>query len=118
MASSGSLMPVLTRLKAIQHLGRIRAKERQGGSVLPIHPPTTTFLFTCFFVMSKKRYQFEVTLEPGVTQCFKIEANSVAEAKRLADRAGFLGPVNYKPRKRTVRVGKQSALQALLSQHL
>ena len=34
-------MPVLTRLKAIQHLGWIRTKERQGGSVLPIHPPTT-----------------------------------------------------------------------------
>ena len=68
--------------------------------------------------MSKKRYEFEVTLKPGVTQCFKIEANSVTEAKRLADRAGFLGPVSYKPRKRTVRVGKPSALQALLSQHL
>ena len=118
MASSGSLMPVLTRLKAIQHLGWIRTKERQGGSVLPIYPPTTTFLFTCFFVLSKKRYQFEVTLKPGVTQCFKIEANSVAEAKRLAARAGSLGPVTYVPRKRTVRVGKPSALQALLSQHL
>ena len=68
--------------------------------------------------MSKKRYQFEVTLEPGVTQSFKIEANSVAEAKRLADQAGFLGPVIYKPRKRTVRVGKPNGLQALLSQHL
>ncbi len=44
MALSGSLMPVLTRLKAIQHLGRIGAKERQGGSVLPIHPPTTKLL--------------------------------------------------------------------------
>ena len=53
-----------------------------------------------------------------MTQCFKIEANSVAEAKRLADRAGFFGPVTYIPRKRTVRVGKPSALQALLSQHL
>jgi len=68
--------------------------------------------------MSKKCYQFEVTLKQGVTQCFKIEANSVAEAKRLADQAGFIGPVTYKPRKRTVRVGKPSALQALLSQHL
>ena len=86
--------------------------------MLPIHPPTTTFLFTCFFVMSKKRYQFEVTLKQGVTQCFKIEANSVAEAKRLADQAGFLGPVTYVPRKRTVRIGKPSALKALLSQHL
>jgi len=68
--------------------------------------------------MSKKRYQFEVTLKPGVIQCFKIEANSVTEAKRLADQSGFLGPVTYVPRKRTVRVGKPSALQALLSQHL
>ena len=68
--------------------------------------------------MAKKRYQFEVTPKPGVTQCFTIHANSVDEAKRLADRAGFLGPVTYKPRKRTVRVGKPSALQALLSQHL
>ena len=68
--------------------------------------------------MAQKRYQFEVTLKPGVTQCFTIHANSVDEAKRLADRAGFLGPVSYVPRKRTVRVGKPSALQALLSQHL
>ncbi len=68
--------------------------------------------------MAKKRYQFEVTLKPGVTQCFKIEANSVAEAKCLANKAAFLGPVTYVPRKRTVRVGKPSALQELLSQHL
>lgn len=68
--------------------------------------------------MSKKRYHFEVTLKAGVTQCFTIHATSVDEAKRLADQAGFLGPVTYKPRKRTVRVGKPSALQALLSQHL
>ena len=68
--------------------------------------------------MAKKRYQFEVTLNPGVTQCFTIHANSVDEAKRLADQAGFLGTVTYKPRKRTVRVGKPSALQALFSQHL
>ncbi len=68
--------------------------------------------------MAKKRYQFEVTLNPGVTQCFTIHANSVDEAKRLADQAGFLGAVTYKPRKRTLRVGKPSALQALLSQHL
>jgi|TARA_Y100000033_G_C2713075_1_gene94360 hypothetical protein len=68
--------------------------------------------------MTKKRYQFEVTLKPGVIQCFKIEASSVAEAKRLADRAGFLGPVTYVPRKRSARIGKSSALQALLSQHL
>jgi len=68
--------------------------------------------------MSKKRYQFEVTLKPGVTQRFKIEASNITEAKRLADKAGSLGPVTYVPRKRTVRVGKPSALQALLSQHL
>jgi len=68
--------------------------------------------------MTKKRYQFEVTLNLGVTQCFTIHATSVDEAKRLADKAGFLGPVTYVPRKRTVRVGKPSALQALLSQHL
>ena len=68
--------------------------------------------------MAQKRYQFEVTLKPGVTQSFKIAASSVAEAKRLADQAGFIGPVTYKPRKRTVRVGKPSALQALLSKHL
>ena len=68
--------------------------------------------------MAKKRYQFEVTLNPGVTQRFTIHANSVDEAKCLADQAGFLGPVTYVPRKRTVRVGKPSALQALLSQHL
>ena len=68
--------------------------------------------------MAQKRYQFEVTLKPGVTQSFKIEASSVAEAKRLADQAGFLGPVTYVPRKRNVRVGKPSGLQALLSQHL
>ena len=68
--------------------------------------------------MSKKRYQFEVTLMAGVTQCFTIYANSVDEAKRLADQAGFLGPVTYKPRNRTVRIGKPSALHALLSQHL
>jgi hypothetical protein len=68
--------------------------------------------------MTKKRYQFEVTVKPGVTQSFKIEASSVTEAKRLADQAGFLGPVTYVPGKRTVRVGKPSALQALLAQHL
>tara|TARA_A100001201_G_C3942745_1_gene157065 strand:+ start:90 stop:296 length:207 start_codon:yes stop_codon:yes gene_type:complete len=68
--------------------------------------------------MAQKRYQFEVTLKPGVTQSFTIHANSVDEAKRLANKAGFIGPVTYKPRKRTVRVGKPSPLQALLSQHL
>ena len=68
--------------------------------------------------MAKKRYQFEAALKPGVTKCFTIHANSVDEAKRLADQAGFIGPVTYKPRKRTVRIGKPSALQALLSQHL
>ena len=68
--------------------------------------------------MSNKRYQFEVTLKPGMTQCFTIHATSVDEAKRLADQAGFIGPVTYVPRKRTVRVGKPNALQTLLSQHL
>jgi hypothetical protein len=38
-------MPVLEhRLKAIQHPALRWCWERQGGSVLPIHPPTTKLL--------------------------------------------------------------------------
>lgn len=45
--------------------------------------------------MSKKHFQFVVTLN-GVTRPFKIEATSVEEAKRFAEKVSFLGLVTYK----------------------
>lgn len=60
----------------------IEAKERQGGSVLPIHPPTTTLLLALMTINENVR----VNNRPATRRTKTDELQDDREAKRLLDR--------------------------------